>query len=132
MCHRDCTKVAIGKMFFHGNDRRSLKKREGLFGRSKGHYSDTDGFTYTEPWACCTTPSAIVDCSRQRGRCEVSSYIEYRERATMQDFKKKYPQSWQVGARDVKYILLYFNVYWKNKQRHSISALPVRTFIRLE
>jgi len=48
MCYRDCTKAAIGEIFFDGNDRRSFKKREGLFGRNEGHFSDINAFTYTQ------------------------------------------------------------------------------------
>lgn len=89
MCYRNCTK---GEIFFDGNDRHSFKKREGLFGRDEGRFSDTNAFTYIEPWACRTTPSAIVDCSRQRCRREVSSYIKDRERAAMQVLKKVTPE----------------------------------------
>ena len=46
MCYRDCTK---GEIFFDGNDRHSFKKREGLFGRNEGQFSDTNAFTYIEP-----------------------------------------------------------------------------------
>ena len=45
MCYRDCTKGEI----FDGNDRHLFKKREGLFGRDEGRFSDTNTFTYIEP-----------------------------------------------------------------------------------